>query len=203
MWPEEIASRLGLDGVEYTEPSFSVIIAGNWQDRRDVAIHGITITDERLEVLLYTQPYQYSDSMLAVDADNTTINDSSTELDAASIGVCGGCVQERYLDKDLKLPAVEFDFVIDDADIRPFDNNLAAFTDLALGDGVRLDAVLATSSNICTQIQGGAPVKYVPDRAVLFSEVKFLDAMSTPAKCDPGRDRIGRRIHTVAYGNPL
>lgn len=141
--------------------------------------------------------------MLAVHADNTTINDSSTDLDAASIGVCGGWVQERYLDKDLKLPAVEFDFVIDDADIRPFDNNLAAFTDLALGDGVRLDAVLATSSNICTQIQDGAPVKYVPDRAVLFSEVKFLDAMPTPERCDPGSDRIGRRIHTVAYRNPL
>ena len=145
--------------MEYTEPSFSVIVAGNWQHRWDVAIHGITITEGRLEVLLYTQPYQYSDSMLAVHADDTTISDSSTDLDGASIGVCGGCVQEGYLDKDLKLPAEEFDFVIDDVHIRPYDNNLAAFTDLALGDGVRLDAVLATSSNICTQIQDGAPVK--------------------------------------------
>ena len=170
----EIAGRLGLDGVEYTEPSFSVIVAGSWQDRWDVAIHGITITQERLEVLRYTRPYQYSDSMLAVYADNTTTNDSSTDLDGASIGVCGGRVQERYLDKDLQLPAVEFDVVIDDADIRPYENNLAAFTDLALGDGVRLDAVLATSSNICTQIQDGSPVKFVPDRAVLFSEVNGL-----------------------------
>lgn len=131
MWPEGIASRLGLDRVEYTEPSFSVRRQGS------------------------------------------------------------------------EAAAVEFDFVIDDADIRPFDNNLAAFTDLALGDGVRLGAVLAMSNNICTQIQDGAPVKHVPDRAVLFSELKFLDAMSTPERCDPGRDRIGRRIHTVAYGNPL
>ena len=61
---EEIAERLGLDGVEYTEPSFSVIVAANWQNRWDVAIHGITITEERLEILLYTQPYQYSDPCL-------------------------------------------------------------------------------------------------------------------------------------------
>ena len=188
---EEIAERLGLDGVEYTEPSFSVIVAANWQNRWDVAIHGITITEERLEILLYTQPYQYSDSMLAVHADNTTVNDSSTDLDGATIGVCAGCAQERYLGKDLKLPAVEFDFVIDDADVRTYDNNLTAFTDLALGDGVRLDAVLVTSNSICSQIQDGAPVKYVPDRAVLFSEVNGLvfDA-SSPKDATGLRDEV-------------
>ena len=98
-----------------------------------MAIHGITITEERLEVFLYTQPYQYSDSMLAVHTNNTTISDSSTDLVGASICVCGGCVQERYLDKDLKLRAVAFDFVTDDADIRPYENNLAGFTDPVLG----------------------------------------------------------------------
>ena len=192
---EEIAERLGLEGVEYTEPSFSVIVAGNWQNRWDVAIHGITITEERLELLLYTQPYQYSDSMLAVHADNTTVNDSSTDLDGARIGVCAGCVQQRYLEKDLKLPAVEFDFVIDDADVRPYDNNLAASTDLALGDGVRLDAVLVTSSNLCSQIQDGAPVKYVPDRAVLFSEVNGLVFdVSSPKDSTRLRDEVDRII---------
>ena len=192
---EEIAERLGLDGVEYTEPSFSVIVAANWQNRWDVAIHGITITEERLEILLYTQPYEYSDSMLAVHADNTTVNDSSTDLDGATIGVCAGCAQERYLGKDLKLPAVEFDFVIDDADVRTYDNNLSAFTDLALGDGVRLDAVLVTSNNVCSQIQDGAPVKYVPDRAVLFSEVNGLvfDG-SSPKDATRLRDEVDRII---------
>lgn len=47
---EEIASRIGLDGEEYAEPSFSVIVAGNWQVHWDVTIHGITITEGRLEV---------------------------------------------------------------------------------------------------------------------------------------------------------
>ena len=193
---EETARRLGIDGVEYVEPSFEIIVAGNWQGRWDVSIHSITITAERQDILLFTQPYLYSSSNVAIHADNTTIVDSETDLDGKIIGTCAGCAQQRYLEKDLALPGFELDFLIDDADIRPYQGGTGvAYEDLALGDGVRLDAVLAEVESICDQIESGKRIKLVPDNKVMFSEVNGLafDA-AAPDDATSLRDEIDRII---------
>ena len=172
---EEVARRLGIDRVEYVEPSFQIIVGGNWQGRWDVSIHSLTITEERQNILLFTQPYLYSNASVAIHKDNTNIVDSETDLDRKIIGTCSGCAQQRYLEMDLSLPGVEFVFLIDDADIRPYQGGTTvAYEDLALGDGTRLDAVLAEVESICNQIENGKPIKLVPDKKVMFSDVNGI-----------------------------
>ena len=193
---EEVARRLGVGGVEYVEPSFDVIVAGNWQGRWDVAVHGITITEERQEVLLFTQPYLYAGTYIAIHEDNTTIVDSTTDLDGKSIGTCPGCAQQRYLEIDLALPGTEIEFHIQDANVRPYQSGtVAAIEDLAFGDGVRLDAVLDEISSICQHRAQGRPIKLVPDRKLMFSEVSGL-AFDAKARLDANRlrDEIDRII---------
>ena len=192
----EVAKRLGLDGVEFVEPSFEIIVAGNWQGRWDVAVHGITITKEREEVLLFTRPYVYADAYIAVHEDNTTIVDSTTDLDGKIIGTCSGCTAQRYLEMDLAFPDTEIEFHIQDADVRPYQGGTGpAIEDLSLGDGVRLDAVLDEIGSICLQRERGRPIKLVPDRKLLYSEASGL-AFDANARVDvsPLRDEIDRII---------
>lgn len=168
---EEVAKRLGLHGVEYVEPAFEVIAAGNWQGRWDVAVNALTITQEREKALLFTQPYIYADSYVAVHANNATIRSSTTDLDGKRIGTCAGCTQQRYLEQDLAIPNMQIEFHIHNADVRPYQGGSgAAIEDLSLGDGVRLDAVLDEIDGICQQRARGRPIKVVPDRRVMFTE---------------------------------
>lgn len=193
---QEVAKRLGLDGVEFVEPSFEIIVAGNWQGRWDVAVHGITITKEREEVLLFTQPYVYADAYIAVHEENTTIVDSTTDLDGKIIGTCSGCTAQRYLEMDLAFPGTEIEFHIQDADVRPYQGGTGpAIEDLSLGDGVRLDAVLDEIGSICLQRERGRPIKLVSDRKLLYSEASGL-AFDANARLDvsPLRDEIDRII---------
>ena len=172
---EEVARRLGIDRVEYVEPSFEIIVGGNWQGRWDLSIHSITITEERQNILLFTQPYLSSNASVAIHNNNTNIVDSETDLDRKIIGTCSGCAHQRYLEMDLSLPGVEFLFLIDDADIRPYQGGTtAAYEDLSLGDGARLDAVLAEVESICSQIENGKPIKLIPDKKVMFSDVNGI-----------------------------
>lgn len=193
---EEVARRLGLDGVEYVEPSFEIIVAGNWQGRWDVAVHGITITGERQNVLLFTRPYLYAGSYIAVHEDNTTIVNSMTDLDGKRIGTCSGCAQQRYLEHDLALPNTEVEYHIENADVRPYQGGtVSAIRDLSLGDGVRLDAVLDEISSICYNKEEGRPIKLVPDRMLMFTETSGIafDA-NAPQDATRLRDKIDRII---------
>lgn len=59
----EIAERLGVE-VEFTDPSFDAVVAGNWSDRWDVSVGSVTITEERMEVLDFTQPYYFTPAQM-------------------------------------------------------------------------------------------------------------------------------------------
>jgi ABC-type amino acid transport substrate-binding protein len=60
----EIASRLGVE-VEFTDPSFDAVVAGNWGGRWDVSVGSVTVTEERREVLDFTQPYYFTPAQMA------------------------------------------------------------------------------------------------------------------------------------------
>lgn len=61
----EIATRLGVD-VEFTDPTFDAVVAGNWGGRWDVSVGSVTVTEERKEVLDFTQPYYFTPAQMAV-----------------------------------------------------------------------------------------------------------------------------------------
>ena len=125
--------------------------------------------------------------------DNTDIQDSTTDLDGKAIGVCAGCTHHRYLDKDLALPAQEVEFVVDDAEVHTYEGPDAAFQDLTLGDGVRVDAVIDEISGVCRQIESGAPIKRVPDEYVFFSNIDGIIFDANPdVNAQSFRDEVDR-----------
>jgi polar amino acid transport system substrate-binding protein len=155
----EIAKRLGVD-VAWEAPSWDVITAGSWNGRWDTTVGSMTPTNDRQEVLYFTQPYNYTPAVVVVGADNDDVSDLSTDLDGKKIGVCAGCTYEQFLNKDLNIEGYDFDFIIDDAEVSGYDTDTTALQDLANG---RLDAVITSVTTAQGYIDAGNPVKIVGD----------------------------------------
>jgi polar amino acid transport system substrate-binding protein len=155
----EIAKRLGVD-VAWETPAWDVITAGSWNGRWDTTVGSMTPTNDRQEVLDFTQPYNYTPAVVVVPGDDTSVNDLTTDLDGKKIGVCGGCTYESFLNKDLNIEGYTFDFIIDDAVVSGYDTDTTALEDLANG---RLDAVITSVTTAQGYIDAGNPVKIVGD----------------------------------------
>ena len=155
----EIATRLGVE-VAWETPAWDVITAGSWNGRWDTTVGSMTPTNDRQEVLHFTEPYSYVPAVVVVPADDESVSDLATDLDGKTIGVCGGCTYEQFLNKDLNIEGYEFDFVIDDAEVSGYDTDTTALEDLANG---RLDAVITSVTTAQGYIDAGNPVKIVGD----------------------------------------
>jgi polar amino acid transport system substrate-binding protein len=155
----EIANRLGVD-VAWETPAWDVITAGSWNGRWDTTVGSMTPTNDRQEVLYFTQPYNFVPAVVVVHADNDDVTDLSTDLDGAKIGVCSGCTYDQFLNKELDIEGYTFDFIIDDAEVSGYDTDTTALQDLANG---RLDAVITSLTTAQGYIDEGNPVKIVGD----------------------------------------
>jgi polar amino acid transport system substrate-binding protein len=155
----EIANRLGVD-VAWETPNWDVITAGSWNGRWDTTVGSMTPTNDRQEVLYFTQPYNFVPAVVVVQEDNDEVTDLSTDLDGASIGVCSACTYEQFLDKKLDIEGYTFDFIIDDAEVSGYDTDTTALQDLTNG---RVDAVITSVTTAQGYIDEGNPVKIVGD----------------------------------------
>ncbi len=155
----EIATRLGVD-VAWEDPSWDIITAGSWNGRWDTTVGSMTPTNDRQEVLYFTEPYNFTPAVVVVLADNEDVSDLSTDLDGKKIGVCAGCTYEQFLNKELAIEGYEFDFIIDDAEVSGYDTDTTALQDLANG---RLDAVITSVTTAQGYIDAGNPVQIVGD----------------------------------------
>ena len=153
----EIAKRLGVD-VAWETPAWDVITAGSWNGRWDTTVGSMTPTNERQQVLYFTQPYNYTPAVAVVAADNDDINDVTTDLDGKKVGSCSPCTYSDFLEKKLAIDGYTFDFVIDDAQVTGYDTDTTALEDLVNG---RLDAVLTSVTTAQGYIDAGNPVKIV------------------------------------------
>jgi len=184
----EIANRLGVR-VEWEAPAWDTIVAGNWAGRWDVSVGSMTITPERAQVLYFTTPYYYTPAAIAVHRDNTTIA-GPADLTGKRIGVCGACTYDFYLQGTLEIAQdptgtpVLIESEIADPDIRTYDTDTTAITDLALGDGTRLDAVISALPTLQEAIDTGQPIKivgeplYYEPLSIAVDRASQLDATS-------------------------
>ncbi|MFZ2501485.1 MAG: transporter substrate-binding domain-containing protein [Nocardioides sp.] len=178
----EVANRLGVE-IGWETPSWDVLTAGGWNGRWDMSVGSMTPTNDRQEVLNFTDPYYYTPAVMVVHEDNTSVADLSADLDGKTIGVCSGCTYEQYIDKSLAIDGFTFDFVVDDATIKGYDTDTTALQDLTLGDGARLDAVM-TSLTTAQGFAADKPVKIVGDPlfyeplSVAFDKSSSLDSAS-------------------------
>jgi polar amino acid transport system substrate-binding protein len=190
---EEIAARLGVE-TEFITPNWGQIIAGSWQERWDVSVGSMTVTPERDQVLHFVTPYYYTPASVAVlEEDAGSVNDLATDLDGKSIGVCGGCTYQFYLEKDLTIPGESIDFVIDDAEVRTYNTDTTAIEDLAVG---RLDAVISSLTTLQEAQEAGTPIEIVGSvffepLSVAIDRSSPLDATSLVGEID----RIVQEMH--------
>lgn len=99
---KEIGARLGVD-VEFTDPTFDAVVAGNWSERWDVSVGSVTVTEERKAVLDFTQPYYFTPAQMAAldSSDYATLDDLAGQI------VCVGEATTYlfWIDGTLSLPA--------------------------------------------------------------------------------------------------
>ena len=165
---KEIADRLGVD-IAWEAPAWETIISGSWNGRWDISVGSMTITPERAEVLYFSPPYYFTPAAYAVHKDNTTITGVG-DLTGKTIGACGGCTYDLYLQnklniaKDASGEPVKIESKVTDPEIKTYDTDSTAIQDLALGDGRRLDAVVSALPTLEAAIEAGSPIKIVPSR---------------------------------------
>ncbi len=184
----EVANRLGVD-VGWEAPSWDIITAGNWNGRWDTTVGSMTPTNDRQEVLYFTEPYSYVPAVAVVPADDDSVTDLSTDLDGKKIGVCSGCTYDQFLNKKLKIDGYDFDFVIDDAEISGYDTDTTALQDLGNG---RLDAVITSVTTAQGYIDAGNPVKIVGDPV-------FYEPLSVgfDKSSDPSSESLDEAVDTI------
>lgn len=179
----EIASRLGVEA-EIVHQNFSLVTAGSWSDRWDMNVGSMTVTEERSTILFFSPAYYFTPASIAVHADNTSIQDLTTDLDGKRVCVGEATTYEAYLGKTLSIPGYSFDFVIDDAEIQSYETDTDAMDNLALGDGARCDAVMSATPTIDQYIADGGPLKnlgeplYGEPLAVAFDRASPIDNQS-------------------------
>lgn len=157
----EIAKRLGVEAC-FVTPDWTLITGGNWADRWDISVGSMTITPERMEKLYFTQPYYTTPAAFFVHKDNTTFS-KPADLSGKKVGACAGCTYEFYLDGSLKIPGETINYVVTSPQFVGYESDLPALQDLALGDGVRLDAVLTALPTGQGAISDGLPLKQLGD----------------------------------------
>ena len=187
----EIAKRLGVD-VAWEIPSWDVITAGSWNGRWDTTVGSMTPTNDRQEVLYFTEPYNYTPAVVVVGADNDEVSDLTTDLDGKKIGVCAGCTYEQFLNKELAIDGYEFDFVIDDAEVSGYDTDTTALEDLVNG---RVDAVITSVTTAQGYIDAGNPVQIVGDPV-------FYEPLSVgfDKSADPSSESLYEAVDGIVAG---
>jgi peptide/nickel transport system substrate-binding protein len=177
---QEVAKRLGVE-VEFVTPDWDLITAGSWGGRWDVSIGSMTITEPRSEVLWFTEPYYFTPASFAVHKENTTIT-KVEDLSGKKLGLGTATTYEDYLNG--KLAMLGGEIVYDPPsgiDIVPYSTDLEAIQDLALGDGVRLDAVMSAQPTIQNAIEEGIPLKFVGTPAFYEPLAFALDKTRGPS----------------------
>ncbi|XUW99610.1 MAG: basic amino acid ABC transporter substrate-binding protein [Dehalogenimonas sp.] len=134
-----IAAKANLE-IEYINVGFDPLLAGMAQGTYDAAISSITITPERAQQMLFSDPYFTAGQMITVKLNNTTITGQAS-LAGKKIGAQLGTTGE-VLAKD-----------IPNATVRSYDEIGLAFQDLLNG---QIDAVICDTPIANNYVQKNA-----------------------------------------------
>jgi polar amino acid transport system substrate-binding protein len=161
----EIARRLGTK-VSFETPEFSAMTGGHWYGRWDMAVGSVTPTKARSQVVDFAGIYYYSPYVFAV---NKTSNARTIEdLNGKKIGVETGTTSEDYIRRRLQIDAPDsppVSYRVTPGEVHTYADSMLPFDDLRLGDGVRIDAVIAPEQTVLRAIENGYPIRILPDYA--------------------------------------
>jgi polar amino acid transport system substrate-binding protein len=160
------AAKLGVK-LKLETPGWETLIGGKWAGRYDVAISSATPTEERAKVVNFPVLYYNLPAVLVVNKDEKVIQ-SVKDISGKKVGVGTGSSYEDYVNRKFQIPGqppVAFPF--DNVQSVPGDETVN-FQNLALGPGVRLDAIIASVGTAQGQIDATGKLKIVG--APLFAE---------------------------------
>lgn len=113
-----------------TFPNFDAIFAALANGEFDMVVSSVTVTEERDEIIDFSNPYLNIGQVISVQIDNDTITSADDLVDAELVGVQGGTTGEEAVRKA----------GVSDEQLKRYDTIDLAFQDLANG---ALDAVVA------------------------------------------------------------
>jgi polar amino acid transport system substrate-binding protein len=157
----EVATRLGVD-YEFTDPAFDAVVAGNWSERWDVSVGSVTITEDRKEVLDFTQPYYFTPAQMAT-TDGTDIT-SIEDFSGTTVCVAEATTYLDWIEGTLTLPEDAGEVTDPPADITattlPTDINCAEAWDAGRSE---FDGWISSITTVDAAIAEGYPVTAVGD----------------------------------------
>ncbi|WP_031250745.1 transporter substrate-binding domain-containing protein [Mesorhizobium sp. LNHC221B00] len=156
---KEIARRLGVE-VSFDTPDWATMTGGHWQGRYDLGVGSVTPTKARAKVIDFEGVYYYSPYVYVVHKDSPA--KSVVDLNGKIIGVETATTSEDFIRRQLEidapgLPPIEYK--LEPGEIRTFADSMLPFDDLRLGDGVRLNAVIAPEQTAQNAIKNGYPLR--------------------------------------------
>lgn len=156
---KEIARRLGVE-VSFDTPDWATMTGGHWQGRYDLGVGSVTPTKARAKVIDFEGIYYYSPYVYVVHKDSPAR--SVADLNGKIIGVETATTSEDFIRRQLEidapgLPPIEYK--LEPGEIRTFADSMLPFDDLRLGDGVRLNAVIAPEQTAQNAIKNGYPLR--------------------------------------------
>lgn len=155
----EIATRLGVE-VRFETPDWATLTGGRWQGRYDLGVGSVTPTKARAEVIDFAGIYYYSPYVYVLHQDSTAA--SVADLAGKKIGVETATTSEDFINRRLEIDAPglpPIDYKLEPGEILTYADSMLPFDDLRLGDGVRVDAVIAPEQTAMNAIKNGYPLK--------------------------------------------
>lgn len=180
-----LAARLGAK-LQMETPAWETIVSGHWQGRWDICVCSMSPTAARARILSFPYQYYSSPAVLTVHKDEQRIK-SAADLSGKRVGVGQGSSYESYLDKALVIPdAPPIAYPFHDVIAIPGDETIN-FRNLALGPGVRLDAVVSDLATAKANVEALHNLKIVG--SVLYAEPNVV----ATEKGDADWDRLVAR----------
>lgn len=127
-----------------TFPNFDAIFAALANGEFDVVVSSVSVTEERRNIIDFSDPYLNIGQVIAVSADNETITSADNLTSAELVGVQGGTTGEQ----------AALEAGVSEDQIKRYDTIDLAFQDLANG---AIDAVIADgppTAEYTAQIEG-------------------------------------------------
>ncbi len=122
-----VAEEAGVE-IEFETLDFDGIVAGIGSGRFDIAIAGMTITEERQESIDFTQPYYEAGLILAVKEGNDDIK-SIEDVEGKTVATRTGSTSQEYLTANTEAKIEAFPGIIE-----AYQNVLAGRADAVLYD---------------------------------------------------------------------
>jgi polar amino acid transport system substrate-binding protein len=190
----ELADRLGVE-VQFETPEFSEVVAGTWNGRFDISVGSVTVTEDRMEVLDFTEPYYYTPAQMTATEDSgiTTLDGLAGQV------ICVGesTTYQYWIDGSLVLAGGSPDPapVPEGATFTTFSTDTEC-ADAAAGGRTEFQGWLSSSTTVAVAIEAGDPFVVVGDPVFFEALAVATDKAGPPHdELQAELDRIVREMH--------